>query len=405
MIAQVQRDTIGEEDIFMAETLSGVNGAMIRWAREWYRETPEQVAQDIGVDLALYLRWESGEEHPTYAQLKAIGKVLRKPSAVFFFPEPPQIPNPAVDLGAVPRGLRKPVLQQFESARAYQLDLHALACSHTGLFTQRDRLPDNIPDLCRFLRHKLAVPIAEQKSMRDASAVFDVFRERLFALGVYVFMDTFQDSSAAGLCIDDDVYPVIVVNDVMSPARQNYTLFHELYHLIRNTSGVDFITDWYRLPEDGQAQKERQLERLCNAFSCAFLAPEDDLITELACSLPIREAHIAELAARYSVGGEVIAHQLYRMGRITRVQFSTYQEAFCGDPARRSVGSRTSGDEDDLSIKAAHLRRKYLREVFVQYTLRQIDSTAASQMLRCKVDQLDTLEDYAYQESSERPLS
>ena len=53
----------------MAETLPGVNGEIIRWAREYYNMQPDEAALAIGVDLQRYTNWESGQEFPTYAKL------------------------------------------------------------------------------------------------------------------------------------------------------------------------------------------------------------------------------------------------------------------------------------------------------------------------------------------------
>ena len=78
----------------MAEALTGVNGRIIRWAREYYHMQPLSAAHAIGVGIEVYLAWEAGEAFPTYAKLKKISEVFRKPSAIFFFPEPPDIPSP-----------------------------------------------------------------------------------------------------------------------------------------------------------------------------------------------------------------------------------------------------------------------------------------------------------------------
>ena len=42
----------------MAETLSGVNGKIIQWAREYYNMSYEEAAQRIGVDVDKYKNWE-----------------------------------------------------------------------------------------------------------------------------------------------------------------------------------------------------------------------------------------------------------------------------------------------------------------------------------------------------------
>ena len=58
--------------ITLAETLSGVNGEILRWAREFYNMNAEDAAKAIGVDVERYCNWEAGTDHPTYA--KQIGR-------------------------------------------------------------------------------------------------------------------------------------------------------------------------------------------------------------------------------------------------------------------------------------------------------------------------------------------
>ena len=109
----------------MAEVLLGVNGDIIRWAREYYNMKPEEAATAIGVDLQRYSNWESGQEFPTYAKLKKISEVFRKPSAIFFFPEPPEIPPIKGDLRTLPNDVisrfSKNIIVQFEQAKVYQI--------------------------------------------------------------------------------------------------------------------------------------------------------------------------------------------------------------------------------------------------------------------------------------------
>ena len=101
----------------MAEELSGVNGEIIRWARERYNMSQEDAAQCIGVDFAKYTGWEKGESYPTYAKLKKISEVFKKPTAIFFFPNPPKLPSITGDLRTLPdtvtQNFSKNILVQF----------------------------------------------------------------------------------------------------------------------------------------------------------------------------------------------------------------------------------------------------------------------------------------------------
>ena len=108
----------------MAEAMLGVNGEIIRWAREYYNMQPDEAATAIGVDLQRYSNWETGQEFPTYAKLKKISEVFRKPSAIFFFPEPPSLPPIKGDLRTLPTDVinrfSKNIIVQFEHAKVYR---------------------------------------------------------------------------------------------------------------------------------------------------------------------------------------------------------------------------------------------------------------------------------------------
>lgn len=58
--------------ILMAEVLTGVNGSIIKWAREFYNMSIEDTAAAIGVECNKYREWEDGKDFPTYAKLKKI---------------------------------------------------------------------------------------------------------------------------------------------------------------------------------------------------------------------------------------------------------------------------------------------------------------------------------------------
>ena len=212
----------------MAETLSGVNGEIIRWAREFYNMSPDEAAQAIGVDISRYMNWENGTEHPTYAKLKKISDVFRKPSAVFFFPEPPQLPSIKGDLRTLPdeivNSFSKNVIIQFEKAKVYQLSLEELYGSKESIIAQRSSFPKDIDQLCNFFRMQLEFPISAQKARKSTKVVFEIFREKFYDLGIYVFKDAFKDNRISGICLNDDYFPVIVINNSMSFARQIFTL-------------------------------------------------------------------------------------------------------------------------------------------------------------------------------------
>ena len=377
----------------MAETLSGVNGEIIRWAREHYNMSPDEAAQAIDVDISRYMNWESGTEYPTYAKLKKMSVVFRKPSAVFFFPEPPELPTIKGDLRTLPdeivNSFSKNVIIQFERAKVYQISLRELYGNRESIIAQRGSFPKNIDQLCDFFRMQLEFPISAQKARKRTKVVFEIFREKFYDLGVYVFKDAFKDDRISGICLNDDHFPVIVINNSMSFARQIFTLFHELYHLISDTSGAEIIRDDYYIALNDH---QSGIERACDTFANAFLVPMDDFKQELK-KKPLNEDRIEELATLYSVSKEAIMYKLYKMGKMTAAEYNDLKEFFYGDATRNGEKRKgQSGGGNHYYTQLTYLGQRYAGDVFKQYFSGKIDSVRASEMLQSKVDHLPNLE-------------
>lgn len=377
----------------MAETLSGVNGKIIQWAREYYNMSSEEAAQKIGVDLEKYKDWEAGTDYPTYAKLKKIGDVFHKPSALFFFPVPPKIASPKGDLRTLPDAvvnrLSRNVILQLEKAKVYQLSLIELYGERDSIFMHRDEFPDSVDALCEFFRKKLEFPVAAQKARKSTKVVFEIYREKFYDIGIYVFKDSFRDNAISGLCVKDNRFPVIVINNSMSFARQIFTLFHELYHLISDTSGAEIIRDdFYSM----LAENQSTIEHNCDSFANNFLVPLDDFRQELE-KAPVDEKRIEDLAQLYSVSREAIMYKLLTLGKITSSDYSQLKETFYGE-AIRSQGKKEGkkGGGNYYSTKLSYLGNQYTGEVFRQYFSGKISGVKAGEMLQSKVDHLPRLE-------------
>lgn len=259
-----------------------------------------------------------------------------------------------------------------------------------SILTQRDTFPSDMTALCNHIRRLLSFPLSAQKARKSTKVVFEIYRERFYDLGIYVFKDSFRDNSVSGLCINDATHPVILINNSMSFARQIFTLFHELYHLISDTSGAEIIRDdFYVALEPAQEQSERS----CDIFANTFLIPHDDFVAELA-KQPLTEEYIENLAKLYSVSREAIMYTLLKMRKITSADYDALREIFYGEAIRnqkQSGGNKKSGG-NYYSTKLSYLGQRYTGDVFKQYFSGQIDSVRASEMLHSKVDHLPRLE-------------
>lgn len=188
----------------MAGALSGVNGEIIRWAREYYNMQPDEAANAIGVDLQRYANWESGEEHPTYAKLKKISEVFRKPSAIFFFPEPPDIPPIKGDLRTLPDDVvsrfSKNVIVQFEHANVYQMSVKELYPEKECALTHKDSFPADMDELCEYIRRLLSFPLSAQKARKSTKVVFEIYRVSASMIWASMFLRNLSETTVFPAC-------------------------------------------------------------------------------------------------------------------------------------------------------------------------------------------------------------
>jgi transcriptional regulator with XRE-family HTH domain len=67
-----------------------VTPALLVWARKRSGLTRDQAAKRTGIGVAVLERWESNEDRPTIAQVRKLGKIYKRPLAVFFLQEIPR---------------------------------------------------------------------------------------------------------------------------------------------------------------------------------------------------------------------------------------------------------------------------------------------------------------------------
>lgn len=104
--------------------------------------------------------------------------------------------------------------------------------------------------------------------------MLEYIRETLYDLGIYVFKDSFKADDVSGLCLYDNKYPIILLNNKTSFTRQIFTVFHEIYHLFCKETNV------YYLDYDN--------EKACDQFASEFLIPAEDFSTYISGKNPAK---------------------------------------------------------------------------------------------------------------------
>lgn len=365
-----------------------ITPSVLKWARERSGYTVEELIKYF----KYYENWESGESFPTYNQLESLSDKFKCPIAVFFFPEPPEIEPiensfrtlPDVEFEYMPRSVR----MILRKARAMQLNLMEL---HEGKnparrFIIRDlhlSLDQPISELASEVRAYLGTPLEEQISWDGIDEAFDNWRKILTAHGVYVFKDAFRDVGFSGICLYDNEFPIIFVNNTNVRSRQIFTLFHELAHLLFHTSGIDKVNDSYIRFLQNQ---ERRIEIFCNQFAGAFLVPDADFLDSFL-TIEINEPNISILADRYHVSREVILRKFLDNHIVTQ----EYYDRKSRDWADQITPSGTGGDYYYTQI--TYLGQPYIELALNKYHQKKIDAFKLGDYLNIKPKYLEKFEE------------
>lgn len=373
----------------MAEQIP-INPAVLVWARE-----RAGLSRDEGMEKFRRLpEWEGGDSSPTYPQLEALADAFKVPIAVFFFPDPPDVPSinetfrtlPEAELSRLPSRIRL----LMRKAKAMQLNLLELTEGRNPserLITRDLQFEPsvNIAEMAEVVRQYIGVSLEQQRDWRDDETALKEWRTALQRVGIFIFKDAFRVRELSGFCLYDDQFPIIYVNNSSTKTRQVFTYFHELAHLIFHTSGIDKVRDRYI---DRLAGDSKQIEILCNSFAAQFLLPDDAFLRAVA-GRPENEATAELIASQFHVSREVVFRRFLDQGRIGEPQYLAAVERW---NTQRQGGGGEGGNH--YWTKLAYLGREYVALALAQFHQNRIDETQLADFLDAKPKNVSTLEDY-----------
>ena len=221
----------------------------------------------------------------------------------------------------------------------------------------------------------------KQRSWPNAEYAFNSYRALLEQHGVAVFKDAFHFNEYSGFCLYDDEFPLIYVNN-SARTRQIFTLFHELAHLLFQTSGLDSSS------ANGVATvgtTHGSIEHLCNEFAVSFLLPRDEF-EPLMEDGPYTRERAGTLANQFKVSRELIYREFLDRGLITNDEYVSAAQYWS------SQRSATSGG-NYYRTKLSYLGINYTGLAFRRYNEHKISVTELSDYLDIKERNLAKFED------------
>ena len=383
-----------------------LNADIIAWAREkaGYKSGDPRILKDFPkLD-----DWERGNGRPTYPQLERLADKLKVPVSVFYFPERPDFP----DIEETFRTLGTTILDDIppkirlllRKARAFQIGLDELNFGRNPaarIITKelQPSISSSIDTIAKDVRSFLGVSLEVQLGWKDADIAFKEWRKAFYISGVYVFKDAFgqENNLYSGFSLYDYEFPVIYVNNSTARTRQIFTLFHELAHLLFNTSGVDTDNDDFI---DTLQDDNRRIEIICNRLAAKTLVPDkffNDYFEEIFGSRRISEDSrelASDMANQLNVSREMIYRKLLDRELISQVEYTDAAKAW----AKQRMTRKGGGNKYYSWI--TYLGREYISLAFQRYYQNQITFEQLGDYLDIKPRNLSKLEDYLVRSSA-----
>jgi len=381
----------------MVTRATAVNPAILRWARERALLSIEDVAASLKKAPEVVASWEAGEGVPTFGQLEKMAERLyKRPVALFFFPHPPEEEDPSSQFRTLPDfeldDISPDTSLAVREARSMQLGLREITGgsnpAEAKIFRDiRPRVTSSPAQAALDVRDYLGVEISTQLDWKDTVEAFKAWRSVVEDKGVFVFKRAFKQGAVSGFCLDDDEFPVIYINNSTAHARQSFTLFHELAHVLLGFSSLTKSDYPYML----STTFVDEVEVWCNKFATQLLVPRQDFRESVA-SLGNPERELRSLAKRYRVSRQVVLRRLLDEGIVSRTEYRSIADELVKE--FRSLPKRGGDGGNYYYTQATYLGDAFLRLAFSRYHEGRYSLQHLAEYLNMKARNVGLFEDY-----------
>jgi Zn-dependent peptidase ImmA (M78 family) len=289
-----------------------VNPDVLKTLRKSSGYTVEEIAKKIKTTVTKVKEVEEGLASFTLTQIKKLADVYHRSLAAFFTDTLPAMP--ALTDFRVNREKRLTPQVYIAERRAYYI-----ANKLAELTDKRSQFPDfpetlNPDELALEFRNYLKVTLLKSKKPEELLTHYKQILEERFLISIIELPLKAED--VRGFSIFADI-SMVVLNEEDNPSIKLFSLFHEIYHLLKRTSGICSIDI---------EQKDGDIEASCNLFSAEFLVPLDDLKEECKKFTQLDESTISELSEIYGVSKQVIMLRLLWLGYIHKERYEDFKK-------------------------------------------------------------------------------
>ncbi len=358
-----------------------VNAKILQWARETAGLGLEEAAKKLGfrdskkrTAIEKLKSLESGQSHPTNAQLNKMAKAYFQPPMVFYLPKPPRRGERGEDFRTLsqqeadPKGnarlnlLTRDIKAAQRLVREVLLEEGEEALPFVNSASRRQGVESVATDIMQ----TIAFDRQAFRRARNARAAFNYLRERLEAKRIFVLLlsdlgshhSTIEREVFRGFVYADDIAPFIVINRKDAVSAWSFTALHEAAHLWLGASGVSGL--W----------GDVDIERFCDRVAGEILFPADERAAcEIEGSLGFTHvvSQITDIADDLNLSRAMLAYNLWLEGQIGRGEWAQLRRQFDSDRERMAASAREQRKTASGGPSYYSVRRHQLGSALVNF--------------------------------------
>jgi Zn-dependent peptidase ImmA (M78 family)/transcriptional regulator with XRE-family HTH domain len=371
-----------------------IQPSVLTWARSESGYAVDRVASRLQVKPEKIEAWERGERMPTLRQVQELARFFHRPLNVFFLPSPPQVPPLAAEyrrLPGVAPGQESPelrlALRQMITRRETALALMEELGETVTPFTLEAHPSEGAASAGARLRAALGITQEAQRGWRDEWQAWREWRAAVEQLGVLVFQfPKVELTDVRGVSLLRFPMPVVGVNSKEQPESRNYTLLHEVVHLML-ASGHE---ETPAINEKRSGSEWEIIERFAEEAASHALVPEDVLrgmVSKRPATWDI--AAVKQLARRFRITALAMATRLRASDFMSWQEYNTWKQSWQEFVAK--LPKRSGGFAHPVDVALGRNGRPYVQLVLEALAANRITSVDAARHLALKFEHFDKL--------------
>ena len=371
--------------------VSKLSPTVLRWARETAGMSVEEAAHALDTTSTRIIAVEAGKEQPSRPLLLRMSKQYRRSLLTFYLAEPPRRgergqdfrtlpPEHSVEDDAVLDALIRDIMARQGLVRSIVEDEEE---SGPLKFVGSRKMQDGIASMVEAIRDTLRISLTEYRAQSDYDSAFDLVRQRAEDAGIFVLLISNLGSHHSavpvelfrGFAIADPLAPFVVINEQDARPAWDFTLLHEIAHLMLGTTGIS-----------GE-QADKEIERFCNDVAGEFLLPTDEVHgLDVVDNTPVAKAVelITEFARGRLVSRAMVTFKLLRAGKIGWQTWQVFDSTFRDISRREREKYKTQQRKQEGGPNYYVVRRHRLGKALLELIHRTLDAGTISTVKAAK---------------------